>query len=410
MYIIRSIKFNYIKIVIILYFLETIYVGGVLEMSKKLKMVISALLSLCIAWQCQGIIGNVLYVWQNNLIISTVASLILFGVCYLLIGNILKLLERAIYSYSKILKRIEVTKFMLYFTSMSLALIISTLVSIPLSKIGIIGTTATAFLDIMFCYIGFVTAKIKETEILGIINNYRKGTKYNHNSNDRTYFEMQKSLKNILGNIEKSNKIKPVTKPTGIPKILDTSVIIDGRIYDLCKSGFIEGELVIPNVVLEELRHIADSSDTLKRNRGRRGLDVLKNIQSDAKVRIEEVKNMDGMEVDSILLKLAKELNAKVITNDYNLNKVAAVQKVDVLNINELANAIKPGEVMNVIVMKDGKENGQGIAYLEDGTMIVVEGGKGLIGKSQTVSVTSVLQTAAGRMIFAKPKEEEYVS
>jgi uncharacterized protein YacL len=383
-------------------------------MSKKLKMVVSALLSLCIAWQCQGIIGNVLYAWQNNLLISTVASLILFGVCYLLIGNILKVLEKVIYSYSKVIKKIEVTKIVLYFTSMTLGLITSTLISIPLFRTGVIGIAATVILDTLFCYIGFVTIKTKELELINIIDSHKKYTKYTHNSDNRTYFEMQKSLKNILGNIEKNNKIKSDILPGGIPKILDTSVIIDGRIYDLCKSGFIEGELIIPNVVLEELRHIADSSDTLKRNRGRRGLDVLKNIQSDAKVRIEEVKNMDGMEVDSILLKLAKELSAKVITNDYNLNKVAAVQKVDVLNINELANAIKPvvlpGEIMNVIVMKDGKENGQGIAYLEDGTMIVVEGGKGLIGKNQTVTVTSVLQTAAGRMIFAKPKEEERVS
>lgn len=195
------------------------------------------------------------------------------------------------------------------------------------------------------------------------------------------------------------------------PKILDTSVIIDGRIFDLCQTGFIEGTLVIPNFVLEELRHIADSSDGLKRNRGRRGLDVLNKIQKELNidVQIYEKDFPDIAEVDSKLLKLAQVLSGKVITNDYNLNKVAEFQGVPVLNINELANAIKPvvlpGEEMRIQIVKDGKESNQGVAYLDDGTMIVVEGGKKHIGEIVDVTVTSVLQTAAGRMIFAKQKE-----
>lgn len=193
-------------------------------------------------------------------------------------------------------------------------------------------------------------------------------------------------------------------------KILDTSVIIDGRIADICKTGFLEGTLVIPEFVLEELQHIADSSDLLKRNRGRRGLDILNKIQKEleVKVLIYEGDYEEISEVDSKLVKLAKALHGKVVTNDFNLNKVCELQGVSVLNINDLANAVKPvvlpGEEIMVQVIKDGKEHGQGVAYLDDGTMIVVEGGRDFIGMHLEVLVTSVLQTSAGRMIFAKPK------
>lgn len=195
------------------------------------------------------------------------------------------------------------------------------------------------------------------------------------------------------------------------PKVLDTSVIIDGRIFDLCKTGFIEGTLVIPSFVLDELRHVSDCSDSLKRVRGRRGLDILNKIQKelDMEVEIWEGDFPEISEVDSKLLKLAQKLEGKVLTNDYNLNKVAEVQGVPVLNINELANAIKPvvlpGEEMTIRIVKDGKEPTQGVAYLDDGTMIVVEGGRKYMNQEITVEVTSVLQTAAGRMIFAKKKD-----
>lgn len=209
----------------------------------------------------------------------------------------------------------------------------------------------------------------------------------------------------------KEKKSKNSSKcDSGCPKILDTSVIIDGRILDICQTGFIEGSLIIPNFVLEELRHIADSSDSLKRNRGRRGLDILNKIQKELSIDVQicEKDFSDINEVDSKLLKLAQVMNGKVVTNDYNLNKVAEFQGVPVLNINELANAVKPivlpGEEMIIQIIKDGKESGQGIAYLDDGTMIVVEGGRKHIGETMTVIVTSVLQTAAGRMIFAKQK------
>jgi uncharacterized protein YacL len=196
------------------------------------------------------------------------------------------------------------------------------------------------------------------------------------------------------------------------PKILDTSVIIDGRIADITETGFVEGALIIPQFVLNELQHIADSSDSIKRTRGKRGLDVLHHIQKQAivDVRIVDRDYPAVKEVDSKLIELAKEVRGKIITNDSNLNKVAELQGIQVLNINELANSIKPvvlpGEEINVKILKEGKEMGQGVAYLDDGTMIVVDNGRKQMGKTIDVIVTSVLQTPAGRMIFARLKEE----
>lgn len=200
----------------------------------------------------------------------------------------------------------------------------------------------------------------------------------------------------------------------GIPKVLDTSVIIDGRILDIMKTGFLEGDIVIPDFVLVELRHIADSSDSLKRNRGRRGLDILNKIQSDYGIEIYDTRGEKSLEeipeVDVKLLKLSQIMGGSVVTNDFNLNKVATIQGVKVLNINELANTLKPivlpGEDMSIFLVKEGKEHGQAVAYLDDGTMIVVEDAHRAIGKTVTVIVTSVLQTAAGRMIFAKLKKD----
>jgi len=195
-------------------------------------------------------------------------------------------------------------------------------------------------------------------------------------------------------------------------KILDTSVIIDGRIADITETGFVEGTLLIPQFVLSELQHIADSSDSIKRTRGKRGLEVLHHIQKQAgvNVRIVDTDYPGIKEVDAKLIELAKEVHGKIVTNDSNLNKVAELQGIEVLNINELANSLKPvvlpGEEMNVKILKEGKEMGQGVAYLDDGTMIVVDNGKRQMGKTVDVIVTSVLQTPAGRMIFARLKEE----
>ncbi|MFQ3549627.1 MAG: TRAM domain-containing protein [Armatimonadota bacterium] len=203
---------------------------------------------------------------------------------------------------------------------------------------------------------------------------------------------------------------KPISKKGSLPKVLDTNVIIDGRIADVSRAGFLEGPIYIPKFILEELQEIADSSDSLRRARGRRGLEILNQMQKEMDLTVPEIHSDDPtQEVDSRLVLVAKELHGAIVTNDYNLNKVAELQNVPVLNVNELANALKPvvlpGEEMSVTIIKEGKEKEQGIGYLDDGTMIVVEGGKKQIGETLDVLVTSVLQTVQGKMIFAKTKD-----
>jgi len=199
-------------------------------------------------------------------------------------------------------------------------------------------------------------------------------------------------------------------------KILDTSVIIDGRIADIAETGFLDGVLVIPQFVLHELQMVADSADSMKRNRGRRGLDVLQRIQKMANIKVQIVQEdfPQVREVDMKLIELAKLYDCKVMTNDFNLNKVAHVRGVEVLNINELANALKPivlpGELMRVFILKEGKEYNQGVAYLDDGTMVVVDNARRMISKTIDVSVTSVLQTTAGKMIFGKYDERAHAT
>ncbi|MBS4193388.1 PIN/TRAM domain-containing protein [Bacillus sp. FJAT-49705] len=249
-------------------------------------------------------------------------------------------------------------------------------------EVPVLNTVAPIVLTLLFGYLGFQVGFKKRDELLTLFANKKK----------------------------KNTEEEPEATPKNVLKLLDTSVIIDGRIADICQTGFLEGTIVIPQFVLEELQHIADSSDVLKRNRGRRGLDILNRIQKELSIKVEiyEGDFEEIQEVDSKLVKLAKISNGVVVTNDFNLNKVCEFQGVSVLNINDLANAVKPvvlpGEEMKVQVIKDGKEQNQGIAYLDDGTMIVVEDGRDYIGKYIDVLVTSVLQTSAGRMIFAKPK------
>src|SRR5262245_16780526 len=191
-------------------------------------------------------------------------------------------------------------------------------------------------------------------------------------------------------------------------KILDTSVIIDGRIADICETGFMDGTIVIPQFVLKELQLVADSSDSMKRNRGRRGLDILQKIQKMAgvEVTVSDVDFPDVREVDLKLIELARSVQGKIVTNDFNLNKVAQLRGVEVLNVNELANALKPvvlpGEAMRVFILKEGKEYNQGVAYLDDGTMVVVDNARKMISKTIDIVVTSVLQTTAGKMIFGR--------
>nr|WP_261392521.1 PIN/TRAM domain-containing protein [Priestia flexa] len=270
-----------------------------------------------------------------------------------------------------------------------LGLIVAYLVGTFLGKIQlqVVSTVLPIFLSILLGYLGFQVGFKKRDEL---VNVFSIPTRIGKKKGSEEEQENNQSLQSL--------------------KILDTSVIIDGRIADICQTGFLDGTIVIPRFVLEELQHIADSSDVLKRNRGRRGLDILNRIQKELSMKVEiyEGDFEDIQEVDSKLVKLAKVTSGLVVTNDFNLNKVCELQNVGVLNINDLANAVKPivlpGEEMNVLVIKDGKEHNQGIAYLDDGTMIVVEEGRNYIGKQIDVLVTSVLQTSAGRMIFAKPK------
>jgi uncharacterized protein YacL len=202
--------------------------------------------------------------------------------------------------------------------------------------------------------------------------------------------------------------------PLAVAKLIDTSVIVDGRVIEIVESGFLEGPLVVPRFVLQELHLIADSADPMKRSRGRRGLDVLARLGELTALDIAEVDYHDVSGVDAKLVRMARERHAKLVTNDYNLNRVAHVEGVEVLNINELADAVKPvvlpGEELHVSIVRDGKEAHQGVGYLEDGTMIVVENGRRLIGEDADVQVTSVLQTVAGRMIFAKIKRAQGVA
>ncbi|SET72651.1 Uncharacterized conserved protein YacL, contains PIN and TRAM domains [Oceanobacillus limi] len=280
----------------------------------------------------------------------------------------------------------------LFFGSLGLimGLVIAYLMNIPLQYINIefVSQVIPLFITILLGYFGFQVGFRRRDEFVSLLNINKK----------------ERDKKRVSNDQESNDTLVPK------PKILDTSVIIDGRIADICQTSFLEGTIIIPQFVLGELQHIADSSDVLKRNRGRRGLDVLNRIQKELPVKVEiyEGDFEDIPEVDSKLIKLAKVINGIVVTNDFNLNKVCDLQSVPVLNINDLANAVKPvvlpGEELMVQVIKDGKEQNQGIAYLDDGTMIVVEEGRNYIGKTIEVLITSVLQTSAGRMIFAKPK------
>lgn len=278
--------------------------------------------------------------------------------------------------------RIHVSDLLFGTLGLILGLIIAFLFMLPLQQIPYVNAFLPLFISVLLGYLGFQVGYKKKEEIL-------------------TFLTMPRGKDKAEG--------KEARQAADL-KLLDTSVIIDGRIADICHTGFLEGTLIIPQFVLKELQHIADSSDVLKRNRGRRGLDILNRIQKEknVKVVIYEQDFEEIQEVDHKLVKLAKVVSGKVLTNDFNLNKVCELQGIPVLNINDLANAVKPivlpGEELTVQVIKDGKEHGQGVAYLDDGTMIVVEGGRDYIGENLDVMVTSVLQTSAGRMVFAKPK------
>ena len=285
-------------------------------------------------------------------------------------------------------------------------LILANLIGAPFSRLPIVGPYIPIVLSIVLALTGAKVASHKSKDILGLFYRSRAQVK------DPVV---------VTEEMAQDQQEDAVVDADSLPvelaasnKLLDTSVIIDGRISDILKTGFLEGNLVIPHFVLDELQRLSDSSDNLKRAKGRRGLDFIHELQEifPHVVIVNDMEYEMIQDVDSKLIALAKDTGSMIVTNDFNLNKVASIQGIRVLNINDLANAMKPvvipGEEMTVYLLREGKESGQAIAYLQDGTMIVVEGGRKYIGNKIRIAVTSVLQTSAGRMIFAKvPKNHE---
>lgn len=328
-----------------------------------------------------------------NTTIINIATVVIIGIFalifFILSPKIFRYIEVNLKGVETELKKRTLSENLTGSLGLILGLFIAFLLSQPINRIPVIGTALSLILYGILGYLGINLSLKYKDELI-----YR--------------------LREVsLPKATSREKDKDKKKVMAGAKILDTSVIIDGRIKNVCEAGFLEGQLVVSKYVLEELQHIADSSDALKRNRGRRGLDILKELQDNSNLDIviynEDYDNIK--EVDSKLIQITKDLKGKIVTNDYNLNKVAAVQNVPVLNINELANSVKPvylpGEIMKIQIVKHGKEHGQGLGYLDDGTMIVVEDGKDHVGEDVEVIVTSALQTSAGKMIFAKPTKGE---
>ena len=291
---------------------------------------------------------------------------------------------------------------------LTVGLIISVLLAIPLANLPAnLGRFLPFVGALVFSFLGVAIAVQRKNDIAHLFQTGLTSRRTREREREREKEEDREKDRNKDREKENAPQLQSVMQI-----LLDTSAIIDGRIADISQTGFISGTLVVPRFVLNELQHIADSADTMRRNRGRRGLEMLNRLQNDSTVPIEFPDiDVDGVvEVDSKLVKMARMLHCPIITNDFNLNRVAELQGVKVLNINELANAVKPvllpGEDIFIKIMQEGKELGQGVGYLDDGTMIVVEGGRQYMGMTIEVTVTRVLQTIAGRMIFAHPKQQ----
>lgn len=323
--------------------------------------------------------------WLNNTVTNSVIGAIIFYLFSLLVA---KYISAGIEKIEKKLSEFSLTYLLFGAIGTIIGLMIGLIVSIPFYnwQIPFVNSIAPILIMFLLGYLGFQIGTTRIEEWKKVFSSKKKSEQNEQQLLDRK----------VEDHFHKY-------------KILDTSVIIDGRIYDIAKTGFLEGVILIPNFVLYELQYIADSGDSLKRVRGRRGLDILNSLQKEEGITVEMYDGdfEDISEVDSKLLKLAKLLDGVVVTNDYNLNKVAEFQNVPILNINALANAVKPvvipGEAMEVLLVKAGTERQQGVAYLDDGTMVVVEDGQHYMNERIKVIVTSALQTAAGRMIFAKP-------
>lgn len=367
---------------------------------RKVLRILYAIIGALIGITVMGLVYALnIFPKENSILI--VGGFILFGLIgffsffYFSKKWVESLIER-LKKLESVFESVPVSDLVIGTTGLILGLFIAFLISQTVSKLevpilgNIIGIIISVILYAIFGFVGIRLAIVNKDEIKRA-NVFKK----------RKYEKVEEV---------KDNRDKKDTKSYDrVAKILDTSVIIDGRIKDIIKTGFLEGPLIVPNFVIEELQNIADSSDSSRRERGRRGLDIVNEIKEGSKVELK-IDNTDYPNIDQVdmkLLKMTKEYNGKVITNDYNLNKVAVLQEIEVLNVNELANAIKvivyPGEHLEVNILKEGKGKSQGLGYLEDGTMIVVENGEKLIGKTIDTVVTSVIQTAAGKMIFVKP-------
>ncbi len=306
---------------------------------------------------------------------------------------------------SEKIRRTAVSDLIASSIGLTIGLIISALLGIPLRDLPALWGQILPFVGaVLFGYLGVTIAVLRKSEIAHMIQ-----SAWTRRTRDRDEErERGKEREKDHEKVQEKDPSLPIQASN--PILLDTSAIIDGRIKDISQTGFISGTLLVPRFVLNELQRIADSADTMRRNRGRRGLEILNDLQKDASVPVEITDaDVDGItEVDGKLVKMAQTLRCPIITNDFNLNRVAELQGVKVLNINELANAIKPvllpGEDIHIKIMQEGKESGQGVGYLDDGTMIVVENGRQFMNTTIEVTVTRVLQTVAGRMVFAHPK------
>lgn len=336
------------------------------------------------------VVFSVLLGWGGSLLSdplggTRVVYTVIFGLVGALVGLILTpyMTISPLRRMRRVVQKMPVHRLLAIITGLVVGLIVGALAALPLSLLpDPVGQILPVVGAALFAYFGVAVMSLRQGDVVGFLRP-RGG--------------------------ELFSRVEGSDQGVGRGVLLDTSVIIDGRIADISQTGFISGSLIVPNFVLNELQYVADSADTLRRNRGRRGLDLLNRLQKDSlvPVRITDMDVPDLHSVDDKLVVLAKQLHCPILTNDYNLNKVAELQGVTVLNINELANAVRavylPGEELSLRIIQEGKEKDQGVGYLEDGTMVVVEDGAGFIDQTIDTVVTKVLQTAAGRMIFARP-------
>ncbi len=337
-----------------------------------------------------NIYGNGFFGIALTTIVSSTVGIFVFGTMGMALAPVI---IRTMTSWTEktaiLLSRVPTSDIMVITFGIAVGLVLANLLGGPFSHLPIIGPYIPLIFSIVLSMVGAKVALRKHQDIVGFFD---------------------RSLPSLKGAV-KPAAVKAAAESDRLysdNKILDTSVIIDGRVADILKTGFLEGRIVVPKFVIRELQTLADSADSLKRGKGRRGLDLLHDMQQQDEERLiidaTDYPDLDG--VDAKLVRLAQDKQWIIVTNDFNLNKVAEIQGIDVLNINDLANAVKqvvvPGESINVFLLREGKEQGQAIAYLEDGTMIVVDNGRRYIGSAVTAEVTSVLQTSAGRMIFAR--------